>query len=275
MKRIFQTLPIVALALILSAGVQAQEAESQRGMGESGEVGIYEKNYHEKMIIPYDHIREADVFWAKRIWRVIDVREKMNLPFKNPNEPLITILLDNIANERLTAFQEEQFIQPMTPADVSKIGAGSDTIQLYDQYGNWRTDTVVVNEFNPETVQRYRIMEDWVFDEETSTMQVRIIGIAPLRQDPDAGIDIPMFWAYFPDLRPILVNYEAFNFLNDAQRLTWEDVFIARIFSSYIIKESNVYDRRISDYATGVDALLESENIKQEIFEFEHDLWEY
>lgn len=47
------------------------------------------------------------------------------------------------------------------------------------------------------------------------------------------------------------------------------------MFHSYIIKESNVYDRYINAYATGIDALLESERIKNDIFIFEHDLWEF
>jgi hypothetical protein len=52
-------------------------------------------------------------------------------------------------------------------------------------------------------------------------------------------------------------------------------VFQKRYFASYIIKEDNVFDRSIGDYALGLDALLESERIKNEMFELEHDLWHY
>jgi len=48
-----------------------------------------------------------------------------------------------------------------------------------------------------------------------------------------------------------------------------------RYFSSYISQESNVYDRKVEDYLSGVDMLLEAEKIRMEIFNFEHDLWEY
>jgi hypothetical protein len=47
------------------------------------------------------------------------------------------------------------------------------------------------------------------------------------------------------------------------------------MFQSYIYKESNVYDRNIQEYATGIDMLLESAKIKDKMFEFEHDLWTY
>ena len=35
---------------------------------------------------------------------------------------------------------------------------------------------------------------------------------------------------------------------NDTERRTFDDVFHKRMFNSYIIKESNVYNRRIEDY---------------------------
>jgi hypothetical protein len=36
-----------------------------------------------------------------------------------------------------------------------------------------------------------------------------------------------------------------------------------------------VYNRSIESYAKGLDALMESERIKEEIFLTEHDLWHY
>ena len=67
-----------------------------------------------------------------------------------------------------------------------------------------------------------------------------------------------LFWLYYPEWREILATYDAFNPINDAQRRSYEDLFEKRFFSSYIIKESNVYDRPISAYAKGLDALAES-----------------
>jgi hypothetical protein len=48
-----------------------------------------------------------------------------------------------------------------------------------------------------------------------------------------------------------------------------------RLFNSYIYKEENVYDRRIAEYAQGLDALLESERIKNDLLDFEQNLWQY
>ena len=63
---------------------------------------------------------------------------------------------------------------------------------------------------------------------------------------------------------------------NDAQRISFDDLFMQRRFGSVIAGESNVYnDRSISQYQVGKYTLFEAERIKTELFNFEHDLWEY
>lgn len=238
----------------------------------------------EKDIIPYDYIREADVFWAKRIWRIIDVREKMNLPFKYPQQPLSEIIHTAAKNGELTVYDNntangDQFKQVLSVDDVKKLGERTDTVMQINPVTLEEESVIQKSEFDPGKVVKYKLKEDWFFDEETSTQMCRIIGIAPVMEDFDMSGnyrgDMTMYWVYYPDLRPILGKYEVFNPRNDAVRLSWEDLFEARIFESYIYKESNVYDRNIIEYATGIDALLESDVIKQRMFENEHDLWNY
>lgn len=113
-------------------------------------------------------------------------------------------------------------------------------------------------------------------------MDVRIIGFAPMAEQKDkdgkkiAGQFKELFWVYFPEARNYLINAEVFNLVkNDAERRTYDDIFMKRMFASTIVKESTVYDRNVSDFMVGLDALLEAERIKEEIFNFEHDLWEY
>jgi len=111
-------------------------------------------------------------------------------------------------------------------------------------------------------------------------MEIRILGMCPVRFYTKEGNDeiqrSQAFWIYFPEARNIFANHEVFNPYNDANRISFDDIFHKRKFSSYIIGESNVYDnRRIIDYAQGFYSLLEAERVKQELFELEHDMWEY
>ena len=60
--------------------------------------------------------------------------------------------------------------------------------------------------------------------------------------------------------------------------MTWEELFEARMFSSYIIKSTldnpmNKYIRNLIN--DPILRLLEGDNIKDKIFNYEQNLWQY
>lgn len=253
--------------------------------------GAYIKEHTKtKRVVPYTHIREADVMWARRVWRVIDLREKMNHPLYYPEQAINDrkslfdvirqgLLLDG----SITAYSpglddDDEFKKPLLPSELKDIFTRMDTSQTEDINGDM---IEVIQEIKLESreIMQYRIKEDWIFDKQRSTMDIRIIGIAPMKESrgPDGEVRgySPIFWLYYPECRYVFANWEAFNRENDAERRSFEDIFWKRQFSSYITKWSNVYDRRIIGYKQGLDALLEGEEIKQQLFEFEHDLWNF
>ena len=236
--------------------------------------GAYEKvTLKEREIIAYDHLREADIKWKKRLWRVIDFQEKLNLPFAHPKMGLVNILHEAAKKGEIEVYQSseagEVFKEPMNVQDVAQIGASIDTVSRVNFETGLEERVVTTNTFNPETVKKLRIKEDWLFDIETSTMVVRILGLSFMREKyNEAGeyvADIPMYWIYYPDVRKILATNQVFNIKNDANTTSWEDIFEMRYFNSYIMKESNVQDRRIESYATNLDLLYESDRIHNEI----------
>ena len=161
----------------------------------------------------------------------------------------------------------------------------------------------------------YYIKEDWYFDKERSVLDKRIIAIAPVmnfKYDPQGRRNLPiiynennepttkittvdaagnkvvefkvykdqmeereLFWLYFDELRDVLVNYYVYNEKNDTQWMSFDDLFWKRKFSSTIYKVSDKFDRDIEDYKFGVEALYESEKVKESIRNWEHDLWNY
>lgn len=249
-----------------------------------------------KMPVPYAYVREADVMWAKDVYRIIDLKQKQNLALYYPTHPigdrmsLVDLLLYGIDNEGIRAFSTDdplnEFTIPMTRDQIDEVfEAGIDTIPTQDLNTGEIIETVVTQERKTDEVKQLMIKEKWFFDKNHSVMKVRIIGISPIRvyyQLDDQGLptDVifrrPTFWVYYPEVRPLLTNHEIFNQYNDAQRISFDDYLMQRRFSSFIIGVSNVYNnRKIITYALGMDALLEADKQKEWLFEVEHDLWEY
>lgn len=235
----------------------------------------------EKNALAYAPVREADIFWEKRIWRVIDVREKMNLAFTYPEAPFFNILTDAVENGEITLYSAEtdDFSYPLSQQEINDILFTTDTIPIFDPETYKETYQVISESINYEDVKRYRLKELWYFDSQTGTMRVRILGIAPIHDVTDANgnfrYEQPLFWAYYPELREVLAHHEVFNPENESSRITWEDLLEMRFFASTIYKESNIKNDRLQDMFSGLDLLHEADKIKQKIFNYEHDLWSY
>ncbi|HHJ11259.1 MAG TPA: gliding motility protein GldN [Bacteroidetes bacterium] len=260
--------------------VQAQD--------ENQEKWIYKKSMQNRIPVPYPYLREADVMWAKKVWRLVDLRQKINLPLYYPTEPigdrksLIDVIYDAIRAGEVKVYDpiKDDMTIEITQDDIEKkFGAGSETIQVADENGIMH-DTTIVIKANTSEVKEYIIQEVWYFDKKLSSLNVRILGLCPVRLSMNTNTNQmekrKLFWIYYPEFRNILANHEVYNPYNDAQKISYDDLFLQRRFSGYIIAESNVYDNRtIDEYETGRAALLESERIKNSIFNMEQDLWEY
>jgi gliding motility associated protien GldN len=226
--------------------------------------GAYDKEHiRTKKVVPYPALREADVLWSKEIWRTIDLREKINFPLYYPIEPikdrlsLFEVIKQAIlVDGSLTAYNpgptkdDDEFNFPYSQAELRQIFTQIDTVTSEDIDTGELIDVVQETELGSAEITQYRLKEFWFFDKQTSTLQVRIIGIAPMKEVySEEGLFLghqPLFWIYYPEARYVFVNYESFNPRNDAQRLSYDDLFSQRIFNSFIIKEANAYDSMIS-----------------------------
>jgi gliding motility associated protien GldN len=245
--------------------------------------GAFERtHYKKKPPVPQAYLREADALYSWNVLRVIDLSQKSNLVLTYPKSRLIDVLLKTVKSGELDGYM---FSEPeLTPEnriaseDVIKGLTKIDTVKKTDLETGIETFVPQKTEFNPEDVVKFRVKEEWVFDKNYGTMQVRIIAIAPVSYLKSEGTIIgeqAMFWVYYPAIRNDLASTEVFNWQNDGNKLSFDDFFMKRMFSSYIYKESNVKDLRIEDYKTGKDILKEADRIKNKILNTEMALWEY
>jgi len=241
---------------------------------------------------PLPNVRESDAVWSRTVWRIIDLREKANQHFYYPTREiqgrsnLFNVLLKGIEDKRITAFDasvaDNEFNNPIFYNQVKlQFGDSVKRIKVTDINTGDARDSIVTSDIPTHEVKQIEIKEVWYFDKQTSTLQVRILGLCPIRvykKDPNDSTFVRkrLFWVYYPEIRPLLAKNESLNGFNGARSLSFDDLFLTRKFDGYIVKEENTYNNRsIEQYATGEYAAKESERIKNSIFNYEQDLWEY
>ena len=230
-------------------------------------------------IAPLPKIRAADVMWHRRIWREIDLTEKINqhLYFYENNVYskycLFDIFLYHLNKGTITAFSaiDDQFTEEI-PIDKLQILL-SDSI-------NGKLTTL-----NSKDVVKYWLKEDWIYNSKKSKIEVRIVGICPVKIKKGKNGNIigyqQLFWLYFPHIRGVLVNYEVFKQENkkgndsgkENERISFDKVFLDRMFNSYIINRSTDKDKHVSKNKTELDVKLELEKSKYYLFNTLSRLW--
>lgn len=250
-------------------------------------------------VLDYEPISEDDVLYRQRVWRDIDVREKINQPFaysaeeNNGSQQFIYVLLAAIRdNPDVVAYNaiDDRFTKPLTRKELVQTLVDDPEILHVpdwekDSTGNTFKDSLVFHDFNPARISRYRLKEDWVFDKKTSRLVVRILGIAPIEEDsttiPGMVLEKPLFWLYYPKLRNTLAGYQVYNSKNHGARPTWESLFESRMFNSYIVKSTleNPGSLMLKDMPglkeNGRLRLNEGEKIKNTLLDYEQNLWSY
>ena len=221
---------------------------------------------------PCRTIREADVMWERRVWRVIDLNEKVNSSLAMPQGSragcmdLFGIIRHGLLDEgSITAYDpgpekvDDAFTLPMTRPELERLFDTIDTLR-------------------PVPIARIMIKEDWIFDRQRGEMIVRIIGIAPMIEVRGELGEVrgyePIFWLYYPECRLLFARW-VHREDKDGNAISYESYFAQRRFKSTIIKVANMQERRINAYRSGLDALLEGEAIRDQLYNMGFDLWHY
>ena len=249
-----------------------------------------------KKAMPYPFLRESDVVWKTTIWRQIDFNESFNQFFYFPFEQekntqgrinLVNLIVNAASNGEFDVYENDDMKVPQEWAKAYSFLQGKQLrtrLGEEDEFGDIEEciDTIP-EDFDPATAKMVQLKEYWYIDKQDTRQKVRIVGMSfkfsknVLRAGQSEEVTDWTFWVPMDDMRvrQVLVNANAFDENNDVAERSYDDVFIQRYFDSYVTRESNKFNRKIVDYLTGEDAMLESQLIEERIYDIENDMWEY
>ena len=204
--------------------------------------------------LAYTPLYSADALYRVRVWRTIDARTPQNAKYfynkaieGEDNKRLINIMLKAIKEDSVQAFSniDDRFTTPISFEEaLAGFGGGTDTAASYDMEGNIAGYQVRNRAVSPDSIYKFRLKEEWLFNKRDGKTYVRILGIAPVTSYTTSdgytmeNSEHAVFWIYYPDLRKTLVRNNITNPLNIGGYVTWEEVFENRLFESAIIKSS-------------------------------------
>lgn len=296
MKKILISLTLAMMAvLIMPANAQSILDAEEGSLGHYYQRGHIAKG---KKAVPYEYVRESDIVWETCIWRTIDFKEKFNQFFYFPTDPtentqdrvnLANALYAAVSNGDIEVFEDDEMKIPLEWSVLESRINKIDTVTIpgdVDEWGDQITpdrDSVVMTAFDAKDYEVIKLKEFWYIDKEDTRQKVRLIGLALVQnscKERDGEMEctqIDKFWVPMDDMRVrnILVKVNAYDENNNSLELSYDEIFISRYFDSFVTRESNRANRSVSDYLTGLEAIVESQNIEEKIFNIESDMWEY
>lgn len=271
------------LTLFVTANISAQSNILNATVPE--EIGV--KNIDQQQddmdsFLEYEYVDDRDILWSKVVYEKIDLNERLNFSllfpieddlYESTRKSLWRVLKENILNGNITKVynsRNDNFRDLMPNNEIIE------SVKTELDYGDGE---VYPSEINSADITAYNIKGIWYFDKRRGELMYRLLGIQPLGKDitnPDDELkNTKLFWIWYPSIREILHTELVFNDTSNANRISFDQLLLSRRFSSYIFKEDNLYnDRAIGAYKrNGLDYILESQRIKDEILNFEQDLW--
>jgi len=93
----------------------------------------------ERTPLPYEHLRWDDALFSEKVWRELDLREKINQVFRyeaqddNGSQIFVDMLLKAVRSGEVTAFADDRFTTPMSMDELNQMTVGSaDTVPVTD-----------------------------------------------------------------------------------------------------------------------------------------------
>lgn len=297
----FKSLLLTAFSIFVTVQVTAQaNILNAKNPDEIGVLTPEQEALDDDKPLEYGYVADRDIMYSKMTWEKVILDERVNFPMYFPvdtnnigkdRRSLYDVLTKAIYNGDIkNIYDDSYFTAKRTVKDFKDIISKTDTLDIgFEQYnaeGFVDPEYIVNREISSYDVSAYLIKGLWYFDNRQAELKFRIIGIAPAAPDvnfidseDEANKEpIPLFWIFYPDARDVLHKAKAFNRGNNAHPISFDHLLNSRRFNGTVYKVENVYgDREITEYINdnALMQLIESQNVKESIRDFELDMWTY
>ncbi|MEE3224651.1 MAG: gliding motility protein GldN [Bacteroidota bacterium] len=246
--------------------------------------------------LPYGYVDSRDVLWGKNTWEIVDLDERVNFPLYYPvdtnnigsdRRSLYDVLVKNVKEGKLDIYADSYFNQKIELNDIAAAMSRVDTTDLGIEQINagYEVDEQYIDrrDISAADIEQYWIRGYWYFDKRQGELKYRLIGLAPVAPDvnfidDEDPVMVPLFWVWYPTAREVLHEAKVFNPQNSAQPISFDHILNSRRFNWVIYQVDNIQgDRQVKEYIAdnAMMQLLESQRIKEQIRNFEIDMWNY
>ena len=279
-------IPLVTLAVLFFSFVGFSQSNilNAKDPSEIGKKTPEQIENDNNKFLEYGFIDDRDILWSKIVYEKIDLSERINFPLLYPTNDLLykdeRKSLWRIIKEAIMKDSTLTVYNPNNP-NFKNIYTREEALRKFSSKKDVEGQ-VAVTQVESADIRSYNIKGIWYFDKRMGEMKYRLLGICPVGRDINAVVNsnsstekdienTTLFWLWYPDIRPLLHREKVFNDQNNALRITFDQLLIARRFNSIIYKVDNVHeDRPISQYLPKDPflQLMESNRIKEEIRNF-------
>jgi gliding motility associated protien GldN len=284
--------------------------EDVNGFAKDSSFYLMPNNKENNRIPPkYPDLRKEDMLFEETIWEDIDGREKKNRHFlyESVDETgerkffkILTAILEADSNVKAYAPNNDRFTTQLKMDSLLTLMLGPVVTKKLTRENGTSVDTSFRDPTYPgidiptdSSIYTFRVMAQYIFDNRSSRMHYKIIGIAPIAiikkqvslpdgnggiREVDSVIRKTLFWISYPKIRTYLANRDVYNPSNQKSMISWSDLLEARYFDSRITKTSynNFSDKDFFDlYKDPKKRLEAAEKVKQRIDDFDQDRWVY
>jgi gliding motility associated protien GldN len=248
-------------------------------------------------------IHDSHVMFKRTVWQNLDMKEKQNRPFMARGNEITRFVINAVKAGLLQPYADDSLTKKMPieefVGNISATGTVMTPEEKKFEIQRIKDDDFLsaaekkqriaeldkgggAQEYDPSFFTQIELKEDWIFDKVRSRMYYDIQAMTiflPADRNGETGIDKRVASFKYVDLARLFKNSPNaiwFNALNNQEHKNLSDAFDLRLFAGRIIKVSNPEDNSLNDvYGEGKKGLMASEWARQQLMEYEHNLWEF